>query len=393
MVGGKHMGRRIKVAMITPGTFPIPGVKSSSIEMLVEKLANLIQEEADVFIFGTKFRKQLAFEQTGAITFYRYPKQEIAYIDQVIAELQELEPDIIQIENRPRFARAVRLAMPEAKIILVMQSTLFLSRPHIGREELHTCLEAADLIVVNSQYLKDYLLQEFNGSSSKITVNHLGVDIDQFRPKWHQDEKDAAELLKKEWGVSDKKILLYVGRLVELKGVHHILKAMPEIIKWDPSIVLFIAGSPLSPTSSNLEYVAKLEKLAEKVKEHVIFTQFIPHDEIHKWFQMADLLVVPSAAEPFGLVNVEAMAVGTPVIATHSGGIPEIIENGKTGILIQPERMHDELVWKIVSLFMTPATLMKMGVESVMKVKAHFTWSHTAQRQLALYRKLTNDHK
>jgi spore coat protein SA len=384
------MSRRMKVAMVTPGTFPIPGVKSSSIEMLMDKLAHLIQEEADVFVFGTKFRKQLEYEQTGAITYYRYLKQGKTYIEQVIAELQAIEPDIIQIENRPRFARAVRLAMPKAKIILVMHSTLFLSRPHIGRGELLTCLEAADIIVVNSQYLKDYLLQESNGLSSKITVNHLGVDIDQFQPKWHQEEKTAAELLRKEWGVSDKKILLYVGRLVEMKGVHHVLEAMPEIIKADPSIVLFIVGSTLSPTSSNLEYAEKLEKLAEKVKEHVIFTQFIPHNEIHKWFQMADLLVVPSVAEPFGLINVEAMAVGTPVIATNSGGIPEIIDNGKTGILIQPDRVRDELIWKIVRLFMNPMDLMKLGVEGAKKVRTHFTWSNTAQRQLAIYRKLAN---
>jgi len=383
----------MKVAMITPGTFPIPSVKSSSIEMLVEKLANLIQKKADVFIFGKKFRKQLEFEQNGGITFYRYFKQEQTYMDQVIAKLKELQPDIIQIENRPRFAREVRLAMPKAKIILVMQSTFFLSRPHIGTEELLICLEAADVIVVNSQYLKNYLLEELNVPSSEIMVNHLGVDMDQFQPKWHQEEREAAELLRKEWGVSDKKILLYVGRLVEMKGIHHILEAMPEIIKADPSIVLFIVGSTLSPTSSNLEYVEKLEELAEKVKEHVIFTQFIPHNEIHKWLQMADLLVVPSEAEPFGLVNVEAMAVGTPVIATNSGGIPEIIDDGKTGILIQPDRIQGELISRIESLILSPANMKKMGVESVRKVRAHFTWAHTAKRQLALYRKLTNDKK
>jgi spore coat protein SA len=386
------VGRRMKVAMVTPGTFPIPGVKSSSIEMLVEKLANLFQEKADVSIFGKKFRRQLEFEQNGGITFYRYSTQEKTYIDQVIAQLQELQPDIIQIENRPRFAKAVRLANHKAKIVLVMQSTHFLSRPHIGREELLTCLEAADMIVVNSQYLKDYMVKEFNCSTSKITVNHLGVDIDQFRPKWHEEERAAAELLKKEWGVSDKKILLYVGRLVEIKGVHHILEAMPEIIKVDPSIVLFIAGSTLAPTADNLEYTSKLEALAEKVKDHVIFTSFIPHKEIHRWFQMADLVVVPSAAEPFGLVNVEAMAVGTPVIATNSGGIPEIIENGKTGILIHPEQVRNELIWKIASLFLNPQKLVKMGVDSVMKVRSHFTWSHTARRQLALYRKLIKEH-
>jgi spore coat protein SA len=379
----------MKVAMITPGTFPIAGGKSSSIERLMEKLANLFHEEADVFMFGKRFRKQPDYEKKGTITFYRFlSSQNQPYINQTIEMMQEIKPDIIHIENRPRFAHAVRKAMPNAKIVLVMQSTLFMSRKHIGKGELVTCLEAADAIVVNSHFLKNYMIKEALCSSKKITVNHLGVDIDQFQPKWHPEQKARVGLLKKEWGVTDRKILLYAGRLVEIKGVHHILEAMPALIKVDPSIVLFIAGTSLTPDSETKAYETRLKELAGKVKDHVIYSPFIPYYEIHTWFQMADLLLVPSAAEPFGLVNVEAMAVGTPVIATNSGGIPEIIEHGKTGILIHPERVVTELTWQIIKLFSRTGEIRKMGVESSLHVRAKFTWNHTAQRLLSLYQKL-----
>jgi spore coat protein SA len=385
--------QRLKVAFITPGTFPIASAKSSSIEMLVVKLAELLQDQVDVFIFGRKTKQQPFLEKKGSITFYRFNIQGRTYMNQVINQLQELKPDIIQIENRPRFVKAVRLAFPRAKIILVMQSTLFMSPPHIGKAELTTYFNATDSIVVNSHFLKEYIIKEIQYSSARITVNHLGVDVEQFQPKWLPDRRAAAELFKKEWGVTDRKILLYVGRLVEIKGVHHILEAMPKLIKKEPSIVLFIAGSTLAPTSQNLAYVERLEKLAEKVKGHVVFTSYIPHDRIHQWFQIADLLIVPSRAEPFGLVNVEAMATGTPVIATNAGGIPEIIEDGRTGILINPNRVQKEMTCQIIHLLANHAELMSMGLESILRVRTHFTWEHTAQRQLELYRKLIGNIK
>ncbi|MEH7492516.1 glycosyltransferase family 4 protein [Neobacillus niacini] len=383
------MSRRLKIAMISPGTFPISGGKSSSIEMLMKKLAFLFQKEADVFLFGKRFRKQPEFETKGSITYYRYHStKNQTYIAQSIEQLQVVKPDIIHIENRPRFAKAVRLAMPNTKIVLALQSTLFMSRPLIGKAELVTCLKAADAIVVNSHFLKNHMIKETLCSASKITVNHLGVETEQFQPKWQQEQKEKAELLRIKWGVTDRRILLYAGRLIKIKGVHHILEAMPELIKVDPSIILFIAGTSLSPNSENLAYEAHLRDLAEKVKGHVIFASFITHNEIHTWYQMADLLLVPSAAEPFGLVNVEAMAVGTPVIGTNSGGIPEIIQHGKTGILIDPERVVEELTFQIPKLLSNPKKRMRMGVDCALHVRANFTWEHSAKRQLALYREL-----
>ncbi|OLS34743.1 glycosyltransferase family 4 protein [Bacillus sp. MRMR6] len=385
------MTRRKKVAIVTPGSFPIPGVKSSSVERVVLNMADLLQDEVDVFIFGKKTIEQPFYEKKGSITFHRNYIPANTYIQQTIKQLELLQPDIIQVENRPRFAKQVRLAMPKAKIILVMQSTRFMSLPHIGKKEWAACIDMTDHIVVNSHYLKEYIINETNCPSNKITVNHLGVNLTQFKPKWMKECKASIKQLKREWGVTDKKILLYVGRLVEIKGIHHILEAMPEIIEADPSIVLFIAGITLSSTLQNKEYEERLHRLSENVKGHVFFTPFVPHEMIQLWYQMADLLVVPSIAEPFGLVNIEAMATGTPVIAAKSGGIPEIIEHGKTGILINPNQVRAELISHIPQHFSKPKIIKKMRVECVSHVRHHFTWQHTVKRQLDLYSRFTGD--
>ncbi|KGM46289.1 hypothetical protein NP83_01070, partial [Neobacillus niacini] len=186
-------------------------------------------------------------------------------------------------------------------------------------------------------------------------------------------------------GISNNKVLLYVGRLVEIKGVHHILEAMPDLIKADPSIRLIIAGSPTEQKT----YSDYLRNLAEDVKDHVVFTSFIPNDKVQELFQISDLLVVPSAQnEAFGLVNLEAMSTGTPVIATKSGGMPEIIDHGITGLLIDPSNVREELTKHIINLLSNPRKIQQMGKESVVRVSNYFTWQHTADRQLMLYRLL-----
>lgn len=374
---------RLKIAIITPGVYPIPGKKSTSVELVVHKTSNLLQKDVDVIIFGKKTKNQSFIERQGHITYYRYEFNSKTYIQNVVEQLQQDKPDIIQIENRPKYVKLIRQAIPTAKIILTLHSVTFISPPYMRKRLLKNYLTQTNVIVVNSQFLKNYVIERTNLDSTKIVVNHLGVNTDQFKPKWQLDSTSSLEELRKKLGVFDHKILLYAGRLVQIKGVHHILEAMPEIIKADPSIRLIIAGSSFGHKS----YLDHLQKLAESVKDHVVFTSFISNDEIHELFQLSDLLLVPSAQnEAFGLVNLEAMSTGTPVIATKSGGIPEIIEHGKTGYLLDPSNIRDDLTKHILDLLSNPLKLQRMGQECVLRVKKHFTWQHTVDRQLKLYR-------
>ena len=380
---------RLKVAIITPGVYPIPGHKSSSVEFVVQHTSNLLQKDVEVIIFGMKTKRQSFIERNGNITYYRYIFKTKTYIQQVIDQLQHDMPDIIQIENRPRIVKAIRHAFPNAKIILNLHSVKFISPPYMNDQKLISYLNLTNAIMVNSHFLKNYLINQTNCNSEKIIVNHLGVNTEQFKSKWELDSRTSLEILRKKLGVSNHKILLYAGRLIEIKGVHHILEAMPELIKADPSIRLVIAGSTLEFSSKQTGYAARLIKLTEEIKDHVVFTSFIPHDKIHELFQISDLLVVPSAQnEAFGLVNVEGMSTGTPVIATKSGGIPEIIEHGKTGFLIDPSNVREEITKYILYLLSNPVKIQQMGQESVLRVRNNFTWQHTVERLLELYQEL-----
>jgi spore coat protein SA len=161
---------------------------------------------------------------------------------------------------------------------------------------------------------------------------------------------------------------------------------MPKVVKKYPNVRLTIVGSAFYGSNRKTKYVNHLYQLAEKVSEHVKFVPFVPHNQIHFWFQAADIVIVPSIGkEAFGLVNIEAMACGIPVIATNNGGMPEIIQHGDTGFLINPKDAVNELAAYLDKLLSNPAFLKEMGENSVLNVKKNFTWEKSAQRLLGQY--------
>lgn len=106
-----------------------------------------------------------------------------------------------------------------------------------------------------------------------------------------------------------------------MKGVHHILKAMPRITDKVPDALLVVVGAAFYGSNRTTPYVRKLHRLGKTMGETVRFVPYVPHDRIQDWFGIADVVLVPSDnREAFGLVNVEAMSCGVPVIATRAGG-------------------------------------------------------------------------
>jgi spore coat protein SA len=276
---------------------------------------------------------------------------------------------------------------PDTAIWLVLHSITFISKPYLHGAQLRACLASADRIIVNSHFLKDQVIRKVPQAAGKIRVNHLGTDPDQFIPRWTELGMVRRQMDLHRAGLEDKKIVMFVGRLIRIKGVHLLLKAWPNIIKQVPNAVLLIVGSAFYGSKRLTPYVKRLHYYGNKMRRHVRFVPYIPHSEIQNWFRMADVLVVPSSVkEAFGLVNVEAMASGVPVVATRAGGMKEIIEHGRTGYLIKASNLQDELAPRIVSLLTDPGLVEAMGMESVRRVEEHFTWARTAERLLEMYK-------
>lgn len=375
------------IAIITPGSFVVPCATSSSVELVVEQVARRLLPAVRPVVFGKKSRSVPSSEMVDGVRYIRVSSLSPgSYIAQVSRRLKAYQPEILQVENRPRFVRYLRKRHRHAVICLVLHSITFISSPYISLKELQSCLRAADRIVVNSCFLRDQLICKAPGARKKIMVNYLGVDMERFTSRWSAEGADKRLEMVNRLGLSGKKIVLYVGRLLRMKGVHHLLKAMPDIVKQVPDAIVLVVGSAYYSSDRVTPYVKQLKRLGVRLGDHVRFIPYVPHTEIADWFQLADVLVVPSGnKEAFGLVNVEAMASGVPVVATHVGGMKEIIEHGQNGWTIDPKRLREDLAPSIVTLLTQQELAQAMGQNGVIKAQEHFTWDRTAERWLDYY--------
>ncbi|HZK11829.1 MAG TPA: glycosyltransferase family 4 protein [Atribacterota bacterium] len=166
--------------------------------------------------------------------------------------------------------------------------------------------------------------------------------------------------------VKDTKKILYVGRLSKEKGVEYLLNAIPLILKKQPKVICDIVGD--GPERERLERHAKNLKLSKNVK----FRGKIAYEKIEEYYRKSTVVVIPSICpEAFSLVGVEAMSVGRVVVGTNVGAIPEWLEDGRTGFLVEPKNSKD-IANKIIKLFKDQNLLKVMGKRAHIK-SAHFS--------------------
>ncbi|UHA74528.1 glycosyltransferase family 4 protein [Paenibacillus sp. 481] len=371
-----------KVAVITPGTFPIPSGSSSSVERVVEYVVSLAAHRMDARIYSKQWHGQELYGMVRGVPCERVPASSSrAYLKGVIRKLRSFQPDIIQVENRPRFVQRLKKAFPHARIWLNLHSTTFMSSRNIAPRMLRTTLRMADRIFVNSYFLFNQVIEAAPECGERVIVNPLGVDGERFQTRWSEDGERRYLAGKQMQGWESRNIILYVGRLIPLKGVHHLLRVVPQIVQQYPQALFVIVGSAYYGSTHKTAYARQLMRLGRKVQSHVRFIPYVQHEEVPAWYSLADLLVVPSVdREAFGLVNLEAMATGLPVVATRVGGIQEVITDRVTGWLIDPERIQEQLGSVLLQLLSDEPLRRRLGEAGVQHVQASFTWKRTAER-------------
>lgn len=379
---------RPRLAVITPGSFPVPSGKSSSVEHTVSEWTARLAAMADCTVFGIRPKGYAKRETIRGVAYARpAASRRRGYLAAVIRLLKKGRYDVIQVENRPRYVRAIRRAFPGVPVWLSLHSLTFLSERRIPPQELAACLSAADRIVVNSEFLKEEVASRVPSVRDRIFVNYLGVNLGQFTSRWTEEGMRKRERMLKKLGLQGRKIVLYVGRLVEMKGVHHLLEAFPAVAARHPDAVLVVVGSAYYGSKRKTAYVRRLHRMGSGMPRHVKFVSYVPHEQIQDWFRLADVVVVPSFnREAFGLVNVEAMATGVPVVATLAGGMKEIVLSGVTGYLVDPALVTEQLARRIGELLSDVRLRQELGEAGLRRVADTFTWEHTALRWLQLFR-------
>jgi D-inositol-3-phosphate glycosyltransferase len=242
-----------------------------------------------------------------------------------------------------------------------------------------TVMECADGLVVSTEMEKDDLISLYQASASKIKVIPAGVDLELFYPR---DKNDVKEKL----GIYENRVILYVGRIEPLKGIDILIEAV-GLLEDPADTRLVIVGGSLEDDAE----LEKLKALSERlgIQEKVTFAGSVAQDVLPDFYSAADAFVLPSYYESFGLVALEAMACGTPVVVSRVGGLKTFIKQGETGYLV-PWRCPEPFAQRLDMLLANPALKESMG-RAARAQALDMSWSGVADRILDLYSYLMAD--
>jgi len=237
-------------------------------------------------------------------------------------------------------------------------------------------LKFCDRIIANSAYTAS-LVARTVPREQRISVIPPGVHPERF------NLKPDVEVLKKQFALEGRQVILFVGRLARRKGVKQFVeKSLARIVRHMPDVCFVIVGD--NPTESLTcqddilsEIVATIDEM--KLQNHARLLGTLSDDEVVKLYQLCDVVVLPALASPddvegFGIVLLEAAAAGKPVVATRVGGIPESVEDGKSGVLVEPDD-HDGLSRALIELLGDDRKRLTSGRYAKNRVTEQFSWN------------------
>ena len=354
-------------------------------EAVVYNLASfLAQKGHKISIFTTSANSKSEIEECNGVTVYRYRTNiRVAsgkFSLGLLKNIVKYPADLVHVHiSVPIGDIAGWLCARRNKKPLVVTSHLdmgsysgIICKPfdYLYYKLADKILSDADVIITPSEhYANEDLLRKYK---EKVNVISNGINIRDFDIKYSKDEcRDKIGLS------ANEEVMLFVGNLESRKGLDILIKAMHKIVKntQDTKLVLIGIGSMKNG----------LKSLAEKlgIIEHIKFAGFVDESEKVSYYKSADIFVLPSLYEVFGIVNLEAMACGVPIVASNVGGIPDVVKDGENGLLVPPSN-SEALADAIIYLLENEDVREKMGNNGREKIK-DYSWGRIANETEKVY--------
>ncbi len=256
-----------------------------------------------------------------------------------------------------------------------------------------TALEAADAVIaVSAEMARDVLACYPAVDPAKVSVIHNGIDSDEYRPD------TGTDALERHGVDPNRPSVLFLGRITLQKGLVHLLDAAPLI---DPDAQLVLCAGAADTAELRGEIAVAVDRLRRERGNVVWIEQMVEKHEVIQLLSHASVFVCPSIYEPLGIVNLEAMACEAPVVATRTGGIPEVVEDGVTGLLVPFEPSDDGLrtpvdpagfaraiAERVNALLAEPELAAQLGRAGRARAVEHFAWPELARQTVEVYRGL-----
>lgn len=340
-----------KIALVLPEVYPIPAVKGGAIEELVTILIeqNEIEQKAEFVVFSMENEEAKAKARTYKHTKVVYiPKTTLMdrFINRVLRYANRLVKDKTLIDIG-YYRKVFKYLKKHSVDAIVAEGGLYHEMrrfaEEFGKEKVYLhihhhllCEPAFDhiyggVIGISEFATKEWLRTTEDKEVRSYTVYNC-VNEDKFNKKISVEERES---LRAEFGFFEKDtVVLYCGRIQEVKGVRELLQAIVNIN--DPHIKLLIIGSAISGGNELTPYVAEVQKLVEQAGDKVRFTGYIDNHKLYRYYQSSDIQVIPSLwEEAAGLISIEGMLSGLPLIVTKSGGL---IEYATADVALQVDR-------------------------------------------------------
>lgn len=263
-----------------------------------------------------------------------------------------------------------------------------------------TAYEAADAIIAVSSGMREDVLRSYpDVDPAKVHVIHNGIDVDAWAAPSTEQERAAANAVVEQWGIDPARpAIVFVGRITRQKGLPYFLRAVEELPA-DVQIIL-CAGAPDTKEIA-AEVSGLVEHLQTKRDGVVWIDKHLPRPELVAVLDACTAFVCPSVYEPLGIVNLEAMAVGLPVVATATGGIPEVVVDGETGILVPIDQVKDgtgtptdpdafvrDLAAALIDMVSDLDRARRWGQAGRARAAEHFSWHTIGERTERLYQEI-----
>lgn len=301
---------------------------------------------------------------------------DLKFLSRLLMIIKGLKPDIVHCRNTPHVViyggiAAKIIGLPF--VVSIHGHPDFLDGNSFVKKLWYMVQKWSDKIITVSNSIKDVLIREGRVRPDKITVIHNGIGSIDIQC----DPPIMKQKIRQELGIDNSdQIIGCVGTLRSVKGHKYLIQAMPLILeKFPHSYLVLVGNGPLRD---------ELEELAEKigVKKKIIFLGY--RTDILELMHVFDVFVLPSLSEGLSNVLLEAMITSKPVIATNVGGNPEVIEDGKTGLLVPPKDPQ-KIAEAVLSLLSDEDKRIRMGEAGLRRVKEKFSISKTVQEYKKVY--------
>ncbi|MGA7874351.1 MAG: glycogen synthase [Desulfoferrobacter sp.] len=406
----------MKIALLTNEYPPnVYGGAGIHIEYLTRELAKLENEKnlINVLCFGEQASNSGTLSVQGidnGLQMTTRDPRHLKFMDALYKNMFMVEAlediDLVHCHTwYTHFAGCLIKQMLKVPLVLTTHSL----EPHRPwkREQLGTAFNAtswiektayqnADGIIAVSESMQKDVEELYRVSPENIRVIYNGIDLNEYKPT-----PDPA--LVQSYGIDPTRpFILFVGRITVQKGIGHFVDAIKYLNPGNQ--VVLCAGTP-DTDELGREIAGKVAEARSRTATDVIWIpRLLPKEHLISLYTHAAIFVCPSIYEPFGIINLEAMACGTPVVASAVGGIVEAVKDGETGTLVyyeplgrgsleskEPDKFAQDLATAINLLLSAPEKLETMGIAARKRVERYFSWESIARQTLQFYKELTGE--